>query len=96
MVTTFSRTFVQSAIVLATVVILTPSTTGFSAPGGAQVPGGMPPSDQVIAIIMEDHVASLAFQQSVANYVKHAPAPRGSAANATSVDGHAHRAGGDG
>ena len=68
MVTTFSRTVVHSAIVLA-IVILAPTTTGFSAPDGAQVPGGLPPSAQVIANILEDHNASLAFQQSVANYV---------------------------
>ena len=65
MVTPFSGTFVHSAIVLATVVILTPTTTGSSAPGGAQVPGVMQP----IATILDDHNATLAFQQSVANYV---------------------------
>jgi hypothetical protein len=68
MFTTFSRTLVHSAIVLATVVILTPTTTGLSASGGAQVSGGMPPSSQVIATILEDHEATLAFLQSVADY----------------------------
>jgi hypothetical protein len=68
MVTTFSRTFVHSAIVLATVVVLTPTTTGLSAPGGAQVPSVMPPSAQVIATILEDHKATLAFLQSVGDY----------------------------
>jgi hypothetical protein len=68
MVTTFSRTFAHSAIVLATVVILTPTTTGLSAPGGVQVAGVMPPGAQVIATILEDHNATLAFQRTVAGY----------------------------
>jgi hypothetical protein len=68
MVTTFSRTVVHSVVVLATVV-LAPATTGFSGPGGAQVPGGTPPSAQVFATILQDHNATLAFQKSVANYV---------------------------
>src|SRR5688572_23988677 len=68
MVTTFSRTFVHSAIVLATVVILPPTTTGMSAPGGAQVRGATPPSAQVIATILEDHKATVAFLQSVGDY----------------------------
>jgi hypothetical protein len=60
MVTTFSRTFVHSAIVLATVVILTPTTTGFSTPSGAQV----------VDTILEEHKATLAFEQSVTDYAK--------------------------
>jgi hypothetical protein len=70
MVTTFSRTFVHSAIVLATVVILTPTTTGFSTPSGAQVPEGLPPGAQVVATILEEHKATLAFEQSVTDYAK--------------------------
>jgi hypothetical protein len=68
MVTTFSRTVVHSAVLLA-IVVMAPATAGFNAPGGAQVTGGLPPSAQVIATILEDHQAALAFQQNVANYV---------------------------
>jgi len=68
MVTTFSRTFVHSAIGLATVVVLTPTATGFSTPSGAQVPEGLAPGAQVVATILEEHKATLAFEQSVTDY----------------------------
>jgi hypothetical protein len=70
MATTFSRTFVHFAIVVAPVVILTPTTTGFSTPSGAQVPAGLPPGAQVVATILEERKATLAFAQSVTDYAK--------------------------
>jgi hypothetical protein len=70
MVTTGSRTLARRAVVLATVVVFTPTPAGFGAPGGAQVPGVLPPAAQAVAALLEDHIATLAFEQSVSDYAR--------------------------
>lgn len=67
MVTNTLKTFSRAAIVLAAVV-LAPTAPGVGSRAAAQAPGGMPAGAEVASIILQDNIATLAFEQSVGDY----------------------------
>jgi hypothetical protein len=55
--------------VLTTAALLAPTTIAFGPHSGPQAAGVMPPSAQFMSTILEDHIATLAFERRLSDYV---------------------------